>query len=354
MRSGVLPALGAAIVLAVPAAAQAPPPLTLTGASVRQSGVNVVTRLTFSAPLPAADPGRGQRVCVAFASGRVCLRGDGARLARRRGGAWVVVGRLPAQRSGDAVTVRASLEGLGIAQGGTAPWTATSTWDGAGQTMTGELRTRRLTPFAPRRHLRLLATGDSMIQVVDGFLRDRLPGHRVIGEAHVSSGISKPGAFGIDWVRHAAAQAHTIHPDATVVFIGPNEGFPIGDVSCCGRAWVRGYAERAAEMMRAYRRGGRSLVYWLTLPAPRGAALARVLRAVNAGIVRAARSVGAGVHVIDMRKVFTPHGRFQQTACYRGRCFSARQPDGVHLSIAGARVAADMIARRLRADRAIR
>jgi lysophospholipase L1-like esterase len=52
--------------------------------------------------------------------------------------------------------------------------------------------------------------------------------------------------------------------------------------------------------------------------------------------------------------VFTPHNRFQQTACYRGHCFSARQPDGVHLSNPGARAAADIIARRLRADRAIR
>jgi hypothetical protein len=284
----------------------------------------------------------------------VCLRGDGARLAQRRAGAWVVIGRLPGRRSGDAVTIRASIEQLRIVVGAAVPWTATSAWDGSEQTITGELLTRRLAPFAPRRHLRLLATGDSMIQVVDSLLRDRLPGHRIISEAHVSSGISKAGFFGIDWVRHADAQARTIHPDATVVFIGPNEGFPIGGVNCCGRAWVRGYAERAEAMMRAYRRGGRSLVYWLTLPTPRGAALARVLRAVNAAILRAARSTGAGVHVIDTRKVFTPHGRFRQTACYRGRCFSARQPDGVHLSIAGSRVAADMIARRLRADRAIR
>ena len=36
-----------------------------------------------------------------------------------------------------------------------------------------------------------------------------------------------------------------------------------------------------------------------------------------------------------MRRVFTPHDRFQQRACYRGRCFDARQPDGVHLSIEG-------------------
>jgi lysophospholipase L1-like esterase len=354
MGSRVLPALGAAVLLAVPAAAQAPPPPTLAAASVRQSGAGVTMRLTFTAPLPAADPDRGQRVCVTFARRRVCLRGEGARLGRLRSGAWTVVGRLQAERRGNAVIVRASAERLGIALGRTVPWTATSAWEGPEQTITGELPTHRLVPFAPKRHLRLLATGDSMIQVVDSFLRDRLPGHRIVSEAHISSGISKAGFFGIDWVRHAGAQARTIHPDATVVFIGPNEGFPIGGVNCCGRAWVRGYAKRVAAMMEAYRRGGRALVYWLTLPTPRGAALARVLRAVNTAIVRAARNARAGVHVIDTRKVFTPHGRFQQTACYRGSCFSARQEDGVHLSVAGARVAADMIARRLRADRAIR
>jgi hypothetical protein len=155
-------------------------------------------------------------------------------------------------------------------------------------------------------------------------------------------------------VRHAAAQARNDHPDATVVWIGPNEGFPIAGVRCCGPAWIKGYAARARAMMRSYRRGGHAFVYWLTLPISRSRALARVLRAVNTAIVRAARTAGPGAHVIDMRRVFTPHNRFQQTACYRGRCFDARQPDGVHLSTAGARVAADVIARRLRADGAIR
>jgi lysophospholipase L1-like esterase len=354
MRSGILTVLATALALAVPAAAQAPPPLTLAAASVNQNGPSIVMRLSFSAPVPAADPGRGHRVCVTFARGRVCLRAEGATIARRHAGAWAVTGRLPAGRTGDTVTVRARADQLRIVLGRTARWTASSTWDGPEETIAGELRTRRLTPFAPKRHLRLLATGDSMIQVVDGFLRARLPGHHVISEAHVSTGISKPGSFGIDWVRHAAAQARTIHPDATVVFLGPNEGFPIDGVSCCGPAWVSAYAKRAESMMHSYRRGDRALVYWLTLPTPRSAALARVLRAVNAAIIRAARSAGPGVHVIDTRRVFTPHGHFQQTACYRGRCFPARQPDGVHLSTTGARVAADMIARRLRADRAIR
>jgi lysophospholipase L1-like esterase len=354
MRSGVLPGLTVALALAAGATAQAPPPPALTAATVRQAGTDVIARLTFSAPLPAADGGAGHRVCVTFARGRACLRGDGARLSQLRAGAWVVTGSAGARRDGDAVVIRAPLAKLRIAPGHRASWTVTSDWDAPEQTLQGSLRTHRVRPFAPRRHLRLLATGDSMIQVVDSFLAERLPAHHVIGEAHVSSGISKPGSFGIDWVRHARAQARAIHPDATVVFLGPNEGFPIRGVSCCGPAWVRGYAERAASMMRAYRRGGRALVYWLTLPAPRSAALARVLRAVNTAIVRAAARAGSGVHVIDMRKVFTPRGRFQQTACYRGRCFSARQPDGVHLSIAGSRVAADVIARRLKADRAIR
>jgi lysophospholipase L1-like esterase len=330
--------------------AASPTPPVLTAAVVREVKAGVVARLTFDQRLPAADANAGHRVCLTFKASRVCLHGLGARVARLRQGAWVLTGRAKAHRAGNEVTLRAPVSRLQLPAGRTVAWAATSDWDGASETLTGTLRTQRL----PRRHIRILATGDSMIQVVDSFLADRLPAHRVIGEAHVSTGISKAGFFGLDWVKHAAAQAKRIHPDATIVWIGPNEGFPINGIDCCSRAWIKAYAQRARAMMRSYRRGGRASVYWLTLPIPRSGALARVLRAVNSAIAQAARGTGSGVHVIDMRKVFTPHNRFQQTACYRGRCFSARQPDGVHLSNAGARVAADIIARRLRADRAIR
>jgi lysophospholipase L1-like esterase len=330
--------------------AAAPTPPVLAAAAVRQAKADVVARLTFDQPLPAADANAGHRVCLTFKASRVCLHGMGARVARLRKGTWMLTGQAKAHRAGNEVTLQAPVKRLQLPAGRTVAWTATSDWDGASATLTGTLRTQRL----PRRHIRILATGDSMIQVVDSFLADRLPAHHVIGEAHVSTGISKAGFFGLNWVKHAAAQAKRIHPDATIVWIGPNEGFPINGIDCCSRAWVKAYAQRARAMMRYYRRGGRASVYWLTLPIPRSGALARVLRAVNSAISQAARSAGSGVHVIDMRKVFTPHNRFQQTACYRGRCFSARQPDGVHLSNAGARVAADIIARRLRADGAIR
>jgi hypothetical protein len=322
----------------------------LTAAVVQQAKADVIAKLTFDQPLPAADAGAGRRVCLSFRAARLCLHGKGARVARLRHGTWMLTGPAKTRRAGNTITVRAPVSKLRLPLGTMVQWTATNSWDATTQSLTGTLRTRRM----PRRHLRILATGDSMIQVVDNDLAARLPAHRVIGEAHISTGISKAGFFGIDWVKHAAAQARNIHPDVTLVWIGPNEGFPIRGIDCCGGAWVRAYAQRARSMMRSYRRGGRALVYWLTLPVPRSGALARVLRAVNRAIVIAAHGAGSGVRVIDMRKVFTPRGRFQQTACYRGRCFSARQPDGVHLSVAGARVAADIIARRLRADRAIR
>jgi hypothetical protein len=126
-------------------------------------------------------------------------------------------------------------------------------------------------------------------------------------------------------------------------------------VECCAAGWVAEYARRVASMMRSYLRGGRSVVYWLTLPAPRRGDFARVYRAVNAAIRRAAARVGGGdgARVIDLVPVFTPGGRFRAIVTFRGRTVSARQEDGVHLSPAGAAIAATLVIDRMRADRAL-
>ena len=72
-----------------------------------------------------------------------------------------------------------------------------------------------------------------MIQVIDGFLAAASAAGASRGRRTSRPG-SRNGFFGLNWVRHAAAQARNIHPDATVVWIGPNEGFPIGGARCCG------------------------------------------------------------------------------------------------------------------------
>jgi hypothetical protein len=67
----------------------------------------------------------------------------------------------------------------------------------------------------------------------------------------------------------------------------------------------------------------------------------------------AAAAATATARVIDLVPVFTPGGRFRAIVTFRGRTVSARQEDGVHLSPAGAAIAATLVIDRMRADRAL-
>jgi lysophospholipase L1-like esterase len=202
----------------------------------------------------------------------------------------------------------------------------------------------------PAGKLRLLATGDSMIQYVDTALKGRLAkrGVKVRSDARVSTGLSKP--FLLDWPRLAKHQAATVRPDVSVVFLGANDGFPFGKVHCCGDAWVDAYATRARRMMEAYSRQGRGLVYWLTLPAPRPAEWRPVYPAVNRALKRAAATFGGRVRIVDVAKVLTPGNRFRSTMVWHGTRRAVRQDDGIHLSSAGASIAEALIERALRQD----
>lgn len=214
-------------------------------------------------------------------------------------------------------------------------------------------------PAHAARSGRILATGDSMIQVVDGFLAQKVKRERfrVRSDAHIGTGISKP--FLLDWPRHAARLARRYRPTASVVFLGANDGFPLRwdgkRRQCCGRAWRKAYAARAQRTMRSLERGGAARVYWLTLPAPRPRMWRRVYASVNLALRTAARRERRnGVRLVDLARVFTPSGRFQQTIARGGRRISVRQPDGIHLNVAGARIAARVVVRRMRADKLFR
>ncbi len=201
---------------------------------------------------------------------------------------------------------------------------------------------------------RVLAAGDSMIQIVDSFLAKQLePKHlRVRNDDHVGTGISKPFLF--DWLKHARSIARSYRPNATVVFLGANEGFPMRwhgkRRKCCSRAWRQAYSARAQAMMKSFERGGDARVYWLTLPAARPHSWNRIYRSVNLALRSAAKREGDGVRLLDMGAVFTPSGRFQQTIKRGGHRVSVRQRDGIHLNVAGARIAAQVVVRRMKRD----
>ena len=370
------------------------PSLQLVSADLRQVGTDLAFGLRFNRLLPVdeLDPSGGRVVCVVLSPAepsrrRVCV-------SRRQGRPSAALASIDATglatsptrvlRSarvavkGDFLRLRASAGALRVTLGRPVSWRAVVTWRDGGpceiepdplacvQTLppSGAASVDSSPPprppaLAPRGGgLRLLATGDSMIQVVDDDLKADL-GRRaaaVRSDARIGTGISKLAK--LDWIRIARRQASGFKPDVTIMFLGANDGFPMRTpsgrrVECCAGGWVGEYARRVASMMRAYVRGGRSLVYWLTLPTPRRGDFARVYRAVNGAIGRAAARVGDRARVIDLVAVFTPGDRFRETIAFRGRTVPARQKDGVHLSPAGAAIAATLVVERLRADRAL-
>ena len=211
-------------------------------------------------------------------------------------------------------------------------------------------RTLRARP--PGGRLRILATGDSMIQIVDSFMRERARPATLRSDARVSTGISKPAL--LDWRKHAREQVAGIHPDVTVMFLGANDGFPMAGVDCCGTPWIAEYARRVRDMMRTYARGGRGRVYWLLLPAARGGLFRETFPAVNAALRLAATGLEDDVRLIELDEVFTPGGRYRKSMRIDGKRVRVRQSDGVHLNTTGAELAARLVVRAIKRDRMLR
>jgi hypothetical protein len=210
---------------------------------------------------------------------------------------------------------------------------------------------------APPRPLRtVLVTGDSLSQPLDGkvaraFARTGT-GVDVVRDPHLGTGISQSEL--LDWGQEAVAQVRRRRPDAVVVFMGANEGFPMRSgrrtLRCCGPGWSAEYASRVRRMMNTYRQGGAVRVYWLNLPVPRDPDRQRITRSVNLAIAVAAEPYRAQVRVLDMAALFTPGGRYRGSMPVGGRPTLVRQSDGVHLNSTGADVALVPVLRALRGD----
>jgi len=206
----------------------------------------------------------------------------------------------------------------------------------------------------PRRALRtLLVTGDSMSEPLDNYLAEDLApdGVHVVQEPHIGTGIST--TFVVNWAKLSADQVKADHPQAVVVFIGANDGFPMTgpegrEIACCGASWASIYANRVRQIMNTYRQGGAARVYWLTLPAPRDPARAEIARVVNAAIEVAAQPWAADVHVLDTVPIFTPGFVYRDAMSVAGKQTIVRKADGIHLNEAGSNLLAGTVLEAIR------
>ncbi|HWK30231.1 MAG TPA: GDSL-type esterase/lipase family protein [Solirubrobacter sp.] len=211
-------------------------------------------------------------------------------------------------------------------------------------------------PPAPRPLKRVLVTGDSMSTPLDTSVARALAGTgvKVTREPHLGSGISK--SFLVDWGELSSTQVRKLHPDAVVVFIGANEGFPFErdgrEIKCCGAPWAAEYANRVRAMMNTYRADGRARVYWVKLPTVRSKPRSAIGRVVNAAIDVAAEPWKSQVRVIDTIATFTPNG-YRDAMEIDGQDTIVRQPDGIHFNDAGSAYLARIVLDRVRQDFAV-
>lgn len=210
-------------------------------------------------------------------------------------------------------------------------------------------------PAPPRRPLtRLLVTGDSLSEPLDQYLAQRLAGKvNVIQDPHIGTAISN--TFIVDWAQLAESQVAHDHPQAVVVFIGANEGFPMTgpggvQVSCCSTEWAAIYASRARRMMDTYRQQGIARVYWITVPAVREAAKQTIVRAVDAAVEVAAQPWADQVRIVDSVPVFTPGDVYRDAMPIDGTETIVRQSDGIHLNDAGSDYLAGIVDGELQRD----
>jgi lysophospholipase L1-like esterase len=269
---------------------------------------------------------------------------------------WVA-DRLPLDEWGDDAL--AFLEDEGVGEGGAFESTPDASRGGVPAVSPDSFDAAELgaKPDPPRALDTLLVTGDSLAMPLDvetaRRVAERDDGVEVQRDPHVGTGISKSGL--VDWGRLSTQHVREREPDATVVFIGANEGFPLPgpdgeQLECCGPAWAAAYANRVRRMMDTYRQAGAARVYWLTLPVPRNDDLAEVARTVNAAIEVAAQPFRAHVRVLDMSELFTPGGRYRDAMTVDGRRRIVRDPDGIHLNDAGAALAAERVLEAVRRD----
>jgi lysophospholipase L1-like esterase len=194
----------------------------------------------------------------------------------------------------------------------------------------------------------LLVTGDSLSTPLDTEIARRLAPDavNVIRDPHLATGISNTTL--VDWGKLSTSQVANDHPDAVIVFIGANEGYPMPgsggkDVSCCGPKWASIFANRARQMMNTYRQAGAAQVFWLTVPTPRDPDRQPIERAVNQAIEVAAAPWRDQVHLIDTVPVFTPGDHYRDAMQVGGSEQIVRQSDGIHLNETGSSVAADIV-----------
>jgi len=208
---------------------------------------------------------------------------------------------------------------------------------------------------APERSERgpVLMVGDSMMRLLSvAFEKEfRKRGIEAASFASLGSGLVRLDAF--DWYAKIAALMEEHAPGTVIVVLGTNDDQALlgenGIQIAKGSAeWDDAYSERLARVMDLFVEKGARRVIWILQPDMKQEAQQRYAQRLNGLIARAAQPRPA-VTLFDSRAVLSrrPDAPYAATLVDGdGQMVQVRDPDGVHLSRAGAeRLAAAVLER---------
>lgn len=203
--------------------------------------------------------------------------------------------------------------------------------------------------------LRLLVTGDSLTEYLGPELVDeatRAGPVQGYTDTHYGTGLVRPDY--VDWSVVARQQMSQYRPDAVVVMIGGNDfqnmTMANGKILyALTPAWIREYQRRAAVCMRIWARGGKTRVYWLSMPPARDASWSQNNANIDLALQRAARQV-PGARYLNVLGPVTDHGKYSDYVYVNGEPVLVRTTDGIHFTEAGSQIIADEMMAILRHD----
>ncbi len=200
---------------------------------------------------------------------------------------------------------------------------------------------------------RVALIGDSMMKLLAhqaGREFVKRPGVEVALQfTSLGSGLARLDAF--DWMGKLESIMADLHPHTVIVALGANDRQPMilegGRIVEPGDpAWETEYARRVGMAMDILLKGGARRVVWLELPDMRDESVQKDADFINRVFRREAES-RPNVFFFETRPLLSrKSGGFTKFLMdERGRPFEIRDPDGIHLSRAGADLVAAYLMR---------
>ena len=198
--------------------------------------------------------------------------------------------------------------------------------------------------------LRVLVVGDSIGLSFGQSLANTLDASgvaRTTVDARVGTGLARPDSF--DWPSQLRADIVQFHPEVVVAMFGGNDD---QDVQVNGRyigfgspLWSALYGARVTQFAQTAAAGNARLL-WSGLPVVRSGAKTARYSTVMAAVRRSISGTPGAIFVDNYPTLAGPGGQYEDSLpTASGQQVIVREPDGIHLSPAGAgRLAAKAIA----------